>query len=139
VPGTVELARSKVAAAGLATRISVAAGDATTGDLPAGYDVFLLANLIHYFSPEQNHDLLSCVRRAARPGSVLLLADFWTNPAHTQPRHAALMAGEFAVHVRTGDVYSAAEARTWLDRTGWRFTGHRPLAGPQSLIIAEAG
>ena len=49
------------------------------------------------------------------------------------------MAGEFAVHVQTGDVYSADEARTWLDRTGWRFAGHRPLAGPQSLIIAEAG
>jgi ubiquinone/menaquinone biosynthesis C-methylase UbiE len=138
VPGTVEIARSKVAAAGLASRITVVAGDATTGELPAGHDVFLIANLVHYFSPEQNQDLLSRVRRAARPGSALLLADFWTNPAHTEPRHAALMAGEFAVHVQTGDVYSADEARTWLDRTGWRFVGHRRLAGPQSLIIAEA-
>ena len=139
VPATAERARSKAAAAGLASRISVIAGDAMAGELPAGYDVFLLANLIHYFSPAQNQDLLRRVRRAARPGSALLLADWWTNPAHTQPRHAALMAGEFAIHVGTGDVYSAAEARIWLDRTGWRFTGHRPLAGPQSLIIAEAG
>ena len=48
------------------------------------------------------------------------------------------MAGEFAVHIRTGDVYSVEEVRVWLDRTGWRFAGHRPLAGPQSLIVAEA-
>ena len=137
-PGAVELARSKVAAAGLASRISVVAGDATAGELPSGYDVFLLANLIHYFSPEQNQDLLRRVHRAARPGSALLLADWWTNPEHTQPRQAALMAGQFAVSLRNGDVYSADEARTWLDRTGWRFAGHRPLAGPQSVIIAQA-
>jgi hypothetical protein len=81
---------------------------------------------------------LGRVRRAAQPGSVLLLADFWTNPAHTEPLQAALMAGEFAAHIRTGDVYSVEEVRGWLDQTGWRFTGHRPLAGPQSLIVAQA-
>jgi SAM-dependent methyltransferase len=138
LPTTVELARSRVAAAGLGHRITVISGDALAGEIPAGYDVFLLANLIHYWSAEQNQDLLRRVRRAAQPGSALLLADFWTNPAHTEPLQAALMAGEFAAHIRTGDVYSVDEARGWLDRTGWRFTDHRPLAGPQSLIVAEA-
>jgi hypothetical protein len=42
------------------------------------------------------------------------------------------------VNLPTGDVYSADEARAWLNRTGWRFAGHRPLAGPQSVIIAQA-
>ena len=76
------------------------------GELPAGYDVFLLA---------QPHPPLFVrrARLAAQPGSALLRdlvhrcwADFWTNPAHTEPPHAALMAGEFAVHLRNGDVYS---------------------------------
>jgi hypothetical protein len=127
-----------VAAAGVEHRITVITGDAMTGELPAGYDVFLLANLVHYWSAEQNQDLLRRVRQAAQPGSALLLADFWANPAHTEPLQAALMAGEFAVHVRTGDVYSVDEARGWLDHTGWRFADHRLLAGPQSLIVAEA-
>jgi hypothetical protein len=48
------------------------------------------------------------------------------------------MAGEFAVYLRTGDVYNVDEARGWLDRTGWRFADRRPLAGPRSLIVAEA-
>ena len=48
------------------------------------------------------------------------------------------MAGEFAAHIRTGDVCSVEEVRGWLDHTGWRFADHRPLAGPQSLIIAQA-
>lgn len=47
------------------------------------------------------------------------------------------MAGEFAVHVRNGDVYSVEEVRGWLAEAGWRFTDHAPLVGPQTLIVAE--
>jgi hypothetical protein len=48
------------------------------------------------------------------------------------------MAGEFAVHVHNGDVYSVKDVRTWLDETGWQFIRHAPLAGPQSLVVAQA-
>jgi hypothetical protein len=51
---------------------------------------------------------------------------------------AALMAGEFAVHVRHGDVYSVEEGCEWLRATGWAVTGHQPLAGPLSVIITTA-
>jgi SAM-dependent methyltransferase len=76
LPTAVELARSRVVAAGLGHRITVITGDAMAGELPAGHDVFLLANLIHYWSAEQNQELLQRVRKAAQPGSTLLLADF---------------------------------------------------------------
>jgi hypothetical protein len=32
---------------------------------------------------------------AVETGARLLLADFWTNPTHTEPLMAALMAGTF--------------------------------------------
>jgi hypothetical protein len=51
---------------------------------------------------------------------------------------AALMAGEFAVHIRNGDVYSVEEVTGWLGETGWSFIAHTPLAGPVSLVTAEA-
>jgi len=138
LPAVVDIARANVAAAGLTARIDVITGDAMAEPLPAGYDVFLLANLIHYWTPDGNRALLRGVRDAAAPGSRLLLADFWTNATHTEPLHAALMAGEFAVHTPDGDVYSVDEMRGWLSETGWRFIEHVPLAGPQSLIVAEA-
>jgi hypothetical protein len=134
---TADIARNRIATAGLTPRISAVVGDAMAGALPPGYDVFLLANLIHYYSPDENRALLRRVRSAAEPGSSLLLADFWTDPTHTKPVQAALMAGEFAVHLRNGDVYSVDELRGWLDETGWRFVQHAPLAGPQSLVVAE--
>jgi SAM-dependent methyltransferase len=138
LPVTAEIARRRVQEAGLSDRIAVVDGDALTDDFPRGHDAFLLANLVHYWSPETNLALLRRVRDAAPLSGRLLLADFWTDPTHTQPLHAALMAGEFAVHVKEGDVYSVDEVRAWLPQTGWRFVEHAPLAGPQTLIVAEA-
>lgn len=48
------------------------------------------------------------------------------------------MAGEFAVNLREGDVYSVEEVRAWLTDTGWRFVSHETLAGPVSVATAEA-
>jgi SAM-dependent methyltransferase len=138
LPAVTGIARQRVAAAGFSSRIEVVAGDAMGGELPGGHDVFLVANLVHYWSPEENLALLGRVRRAAETGSRLLLADFWTDPTHTEPVHAALMAGEFAVHLRHGDVYSVDEVAAWLPETGWRFENHTVLSGPQSLVVAEA-
>lgn len=137
-PLVVEVARERVAAAGLASRVTVVAGDAMAEELPPGHDVFLVANLMHYWSPEGNAALLARIRRAAPAGGRLLLADFWTDPTHTKPVQAAVMAGEFAVHLRDGDVYSVEEVQGWMAGTGWRFTTHAPLVGPQSLVVAEA-
>lgn len=138
LPAVIGMARGRVATAGLSSRIDVTVGDVLTGAIPAGHDVFLLANLVHYWAPEDNVALLRRIRGAADHGAGLLLADFWTNATHTEPVHAALMAGEFAVHIRDGDVYSVEEARGWLQESGWRFLQHTPLAGPQSLVVAEA-
>lgn len=119
-------------------RIQVHTGDLLTDELPPGHNAFLIANLVHYFTPETNKTILRKIRAAAEPGARLLVADFWTDPTHTLPLPAALMAGEFAIHVNDGDVYSVEEGAAWLAECGWTFTGHLPLAGPISLVTAEA-
>jgi len=131
------IAESHIHASGLSDRVDVRVGDVRDGELPAGYDAFLLANVVHYFTPETNRSILRRIRAAAPAGAQLLLADFWTDPTHTQPLPAALMAGEFAVHLNDGDVYSVEEATAWLSDTGWRLTKHTPLAGPISLVAAN--
>jgi SAM-dependent methyltransferase len=138
LPVVAALARERAAAADLADRVDAVAGDALTGDLPTGHDVFLLANIAHYWSPATNRAVLDRLRRAAPPDALLLLADFWTDAGHTRPVQAAMMAGEFAVHLADGDVYSVDEVRGWLAQTGWRVDDHRPLAGPQSVVVARA-
>jgi hypothetical protein len=72
------------------------------------------------------------------PGERLLLVDWWTEPTHTQPLGTALMAGEFLAHVG-GDVYSDEQMKPWLAEQGWSPMEMLPLAGPRSVIVAEAG
>ncbi len=138
LPDVAPVAAQRVAGSGYADRIEVRAGDLFVDELATGHDAVLLANVVHYFSHETNQKLLQRIRNVATPGDRLLVADFWTDSTHTQPLPAALMAGEFAIHLTDGDVYSVDEAAAWLAATGWRFTTHAPLAGPISLVIAEA-
>ncbi len=100
-------------------------------------DVVLFANVMHLFSPESNQALLRSARQSVTDGARLLLADFWTDETHTDPPFAALMAAEFLMFTGEGDVYSEGEVRGWMDETGWRALERKPLAGPQSLIVAE--
>jgi SAM-dependent methyltransferase len=135
---TLSVARQRIAAGPHTDRIEVIGADALGDPLPEGHDALLVANLAHLFSPEHNRQLFRRLRQVAPPGARLLLVDFWTDPGHTDPPFAALMAGEFLLVSGEGDVYSEAEIRDWLTDSGWMPIERRPLAGPQSLIVAAA-
>ncbi len=137
LPRVVPMTRERLAALGLSSRIVAADGDLLQGGYPRDHDVVLLANIVHYFDGERNRAVLRHAREAMATGSRLLALDFWTDASHTQPVAAAMMAGEFAVQLG-GDVYSVDDFRGWLEATGWRYIEHRQLAGPFSLIVAEA-
>jgi len=136
LPEAVGVARPRLADDPAGMRAEVVEGDFFQDPIPDGYDVVLLANVIHLFSPEHNLELLKRTRERVAEGARLLLADFWTDATHTEPTLAALMAGEFLVITGEGDVYSQQEASEWLAQTGWQALERKPLAGPISVLIA---
>jgi SAM-dependent methyltransferase len=137
VPAVAALAHQQLAGSPVATRLRIVEGNFFTDPLPEDHDAILLANVCHNFLPERNRALLGRVHACAPAGARLLLVDFWTDPTHTQPLTAALMAGAFLLVTGEGDVYSAEEGRDWLQATGWRVLAHHPLAGPTSVMVAE--
>jgi SAM-dependent methyltransferase len=137
-PAAASVAREKLRGSKFSDRIKILEGNFLTDSIPAGYDLFLMANVVHVLTPKDNQALLRRVREVASPKARFLLVDFWTNATHTEPLFAAMMAGEFLVVGGNGDVYSVEEARAWLEQSGWHFVEHRPLAGPASLLLAEA-
>ena len=137
LPAAAGVARHVLAGTSVADRITVVEGDFLRDPVPSGHDLLLIANVLHLFRPEVNRQLLDRLRKAVEVGARALLVDFWTDPSHTQPPFAALMAAEFLV-IAGGDVYSAVEAEGWLAETGWSMAEQRPLAGPAGLIVAEA-
>jgi hypothetical protein len=106
--------------------------------IPEGDDACILAHVLHTLSVDHILETLANLRKCMGPGTRLLLVDILTDPSHTQPPAAALMAGEFLVMSREGDVYSEQEMSGWLRQTGWTTLGLEPLNGSTSLLVAEA-
>jgi cyclopropane fatty-acyl-phospholipid synthase-like methyltransferase len=137
LPGAVAVARQRLTGNPLESRIQLIAGDFFTTPIPAGHDAIIVANVIHLLSPERNLELLRRIRETVSDESRLLLVDLWTDPTHTEPLFAALMAGAFLLRSGEGDVYSEEEIHDWLQSTGWKQLERKPLAGPASVIVAE--
>lgn len=138
LPTVTGLAARRIASSAVASRIAVREGDFSKDPLLPGHDAAIVANIIHGHSPEQNKALLQAIRNVMEPGARVLIVDFWTDPTHTNPVFAALMAGEFLVGTGAGDIYSRFEGEAWLRQTGWRLAAQLPLAGPSSLLVGEA-
>jgi hypothetical protein len=135
-PAVAAIARQSLSTTPFAGAITIVEGDFFTDPIPAGHDAIIVANVMHGLSPEQNRVLLRRIREGVPAGARLLLVDWWTDPTHTQPLLAALMAGEYLLYVE-GDVYSAEEGYGWLQESGWHPVEYQPLAGQKSVIIAE--
>jgi hypothetical protein len=106
--------------------------------LPDGHDALIVANTVHVLSAAHNLALLKNIRAHVAMDARLLLVDLWMDVTRTQPPGAPLASGEFLVISGEGQAYSEDEAEEWLAQTGWRKLERRPLAGPASVIIAEA-
>lgn len=138
LPQAAAVARRKLRGTSFEQRTTIVEGDFFKDPLPSDHDVLIVANVVHVLDTVQNDQLFRRLHDCAAQATRLLMVDFWTNAAHTEPLFAALMAGEFLVVGGNGDVYSVAEVREWLDETGWSFLEQKPVAGPASLVVAEA-
>ena len=110
LPRVTEVARDALAANPVGSRINIVAGDLFEDAIPEDHDALILANVVHYFDHARNQELLRRIRERVLAGARVLITDFWTNPQHTEPLFAALMAGEFLTSVG-GDVFSEEEAK----------------------------
>jgi hypothetical protein len=136
LPEVVELARRRLDAGPAADRVATVAADVLVDPLPRGHDVIMVAHLMHLFQPEENRALLGRLRRVAGPDTTLLMVDWWRHWEGLPPPAAVYGAMEFML-ISGGDTYTPDEAGQWLDATGWRATGFRPVAGETSMIVAE--
>jgi SAM-dependent methyltransferase len=138
LPSAAALARELLAANAATHNAEVVEGNFFEDPIPTGHDVILAANVIHLFAPERIGELLRRIRASASTGARLLVVDWWTDPTHTQPSIAPLVAGGFLLTTGEGDVYSTDEGYQWLQESGWEPLESKPLVGPLSLIVAEA-
>lgn len=131
----VEQARPIAAAEGLEDVVSHRAGDALTDDLGDGWDVVLLANVLHHFTPAQIAGLLDRVRAATSSNGTVAIWEL-LQPAPDEPPE--LLGDAFALFFRlssTARCYSRAEFTAWLSEAGFVDVGVHPFPLGRSFAV----
>ena len=137
-PDVVPLTAEYVKQAGIASQVSIRAGDMLTESFGSGYDLIMLNAICHMFSEEQNRQLFRKAHQALVPNGRLALQDFILNDQKTGPQHAALFSLNMLVSTESGADYSEPEYTTWMKDAGFSGVERINLPGPSDLIVGSA-
>lgn len=135
LPDSARAAAERLAAAGLADRCDVVAGDFFAA-VPPGGDVYVLARVLHNWADERAEAILRRVAAAMRPGARLLVVEKLLPATTDAPGAAAamlvdlLMLGLMEGHDRTEVEYVAL-----LDKAGFDVAAVTPGGGAADGLI----
>lgn len=139
-PGVLPVTREHVAVAGLNANFSFIEGDAFEVDLEGPYDVILLPNLLHHFSPARNIALLKRLLPVLAPGGRVMTLEFVPNEDRITPPVSASFAMVMLASTAEGDAYTFAEFQEMFRAAG--FARNEIVDVPHSmeqLITSWAG
>jgi predicted O-methyltransferase YrrM len=119
LPPVIPMARRRLAAARLGSRVNLVAGDFMTNVLPSGVDLAWVSAIVHQNSRSQNRALFSKVLRALVPGGRIAIRDILMEQNRTQPVAGALFAVNMLVATQGGGTFTFAELHEDLTAAGF--------------------
>lgn len=135
LPQAIDHARALAREAGIADLVEHRAGDILQDDLGGPYDVALLANICHHFTPEKNAALLGEVGRALRSGGTTAIWEI-ESPRRGDKVGDGDGAALFFRLTSTARSYHGDEYAEWLRGAG--FSGVsivRPMLSPGAVLV----
>jgi precorrin-6B methylase 2 len=138
MPHVIPMARRRLAAAGLAKRVKLVAGDFTRDALPAGADLAWVSAIVHQNSRAQNRALFSKVIAALTPGGRIAIRDILMEEDRTRPVAGALFAVNMLVATEAGGTFTLAELREDLMAEGFAAVAlARPDEAMNAIVVAR--
>lgn len=126
-------------AAGVMDRYSTIPGSAFDVDFGKGYDLVLLPNFLHHFSPSTNVGLLKKIRAALNPGAKVVTLEFVPNDDRISPPVAASFSMMMLGSTESGDAYTFREFDQMFRDAGFSSSRIQDLENsPEQLIVSEA-
>ncbi|MFO0753256.1 MAG: methyltransferase [Thermodesulfovibrionales bacterium] len=119
LPDTVRIAKGFVRKSGV-KGIGYRQGDLLEDGLGDGYDLILISQIFHAFSPEENLRTLQKCREALQPGGRVAIQEFFLDPKRTSPPQSALFSVNMLVNTEGGRCYAPSEMKRWLARAGFK-------------------
>lgn len=128
-PALLEVAKQKIADAGLERAIRTVAGDFFTEELPKGSDTILLSMILHDWGPDKNRAILSKCYDALSSGGEIIISELMMDDDKCGPPPAALMAMMMIIATE-GRNYTWAEYEEWLKEACFVRCKRIPLDSP---------
>lgn len=130
------VARRAIAKRGFAGRVSVEAGDMLAGELPDGFDLHLVSNVLHDWDEPVVKQILAKSYRALKPGGMLVIHDAHLNDAKSGPlpvaKYSALL-----MHSTEGKCYSLSETRSYLEEVGFVGMDFKETAADRGIVTTR--
>jgi ubiquinone/menaquinone biosynthesis C-methylase UbiE len=122
--------------AGMKERIELREGDLTEVDFGEGFDLVLISNIIHSFTPDENESLFARVARCLSPTGRLVVKDFLMNEDRSGPVFPALFAINMLVGRSCGTAYTNSDIHDWLKEAGLAPVQRFTIARHSHVIVA---
>ena len=96
-------------------RVSFKTGNILTADLDEqGYDLVVIANLLHHFRADQNQEILHKAARATRKGGFCVIVDFILPKNEAEIGQIAALLDFFFAVTSGGGTWTADEMLSWM-------------------------
>ncbi|QPJ66592.1 MAG: methyltransferase [Candidatus Nitrohelix vancouverensis] len=121
----------------LEDRVDTRAGDALKGDFGSGYDLALVANILHMYSETDAQQILANVTRSLVPGGRIVIHGFCTDPGEIAPTKDVMFSLNIGMLTEGGRAHPVEEKIGWLQELGYQDIIHfRIDAMPTGVITA---
>ena len=135
LPVVEPIAKRHIAAAGLETRVSTAAGVFFKDPLPKA-DLITMGMILHDWNLEKKMHLIRAAYDALPPGGALVAIEALIDDARRENVQGLLMSLNMLIEFGDAFDYSGADFRRWCGEVGFTRFEVLHLAGPSSAAIA---
>jgi precorrin-6B methylase 2 len=122
------------AEAGVASRLSFAAGSFFTDALPRA-DVVMMGHILHDWDLEQKKQLVRKAWEALPPGGAFIVYEAIIDDERQRNAFGLLLSLNMLIETPGGFDYTAADCRAWMAEAGFRDTYVEHLVGPDSMVV----
>lgn len=135
LPAATEIARGRIARAGLEARVTARSGDFLVEDLPQA-DVITMGNILHDWGTATKRALIGKAYAALPVGGAFIAIENIIDDARRENAVGLLMSLNMLIETPEGYDYTFAQFDGWCRAAGFRTTEKMPLAGAASAAIA---
>jgi 3-hydroxy-5-methyl-1-naphthoate 3-O-methyltransferase len=139
LPGVAALAAEYIGASDCAARVEIVAGNFKHDELPAGFDVALLANLLSVASEATNRKLFAHIYERLPVGGVIILSGYMLNDDRVSPLIPALFSLQDIIWQAPDVEHDVSTYGRWLADAGFIELEHRAYCPPTSLLSGRKG